>query len=66
MASWILDNIGSGSGLLPDGTKPLSEPTMTYSQLDSQEQTSVKCVSKYNSFHSGKKQLKMQNDNHIV
>ena len=26
----ILDNIGSGKGLLPDGTKPLPEPMLTY------------------------------------
>ena len=25
-------NIGSGNGLLPDGTKPLSEPMLTYHQ----------------------------------
>ena len=28
----ILDNIGSGDGLLPDGTKPLPEPMLTYHQ----------------------------------
>ena len=26
----ILVNIGSGNGLLPDGTKPLAEPMLTY------------------------------------
>ena len=26
------DNIGSGNGLLPDGTKPLPEPMLTYHQ----------------------------------
>ena len=25
-------NIGSGNGLLPDGTKPLPEPWLTYRQ----------------------------------
>ena len=25
---WV--NIGSGNGLLPDGTKPLPEPMLTY------------------------------------
>ena len=30
MATEILDNIGSGNGLLPDGTKPLPEPMLTY------------------------------------
>ena len=28
MALWV--NIGSGNGLLPDGTKPSPEPMMTY------------------------------------
>ena len=28
---WV--NIGSGNGLLPDGTKPLPEPMLTYHQL---------------------------------
>ena len=32
MASWIWVNIGSGNGLLPDGTKPLPEPMLTYHQ----------------------------------
>ena len=27
-----LVNIGSGNGLVPDGTKPLSEPMLTYHQ----------------------------------
>ena len=32
MALEILVNTGSGNGLLPDGTKPLREPMLTYSQ----------------------------------
>ena len=28
--NWV--NIGSGNGLLPDGTKPLPEPILTYHQ----------------------------------
>ena len=32
MVSWILVNIGSGNDLLPDGTKPLPEPMLTYDQ----------------------------------
>ena len=32
MATEILDNIGSGNGLLTDGTKPLPEPMLTYHQ----------------------------------
>ena len=30
MATQIWANIGSSNGLLPDGTKPLPEPTLTY------------------------------------
>ena len=30
MATWNLVNIGSGNGLLPDRTKPLPEPMLTY------------------------------------
>ena len=32
MAAGIQVNIGSGNGLLPDGTKQLPEPMMTYYQ----------------------------------
>ena len=32
MALEILVNIGSGNGLLPDGTKPLPEPMLTNDQ----------------------------------
>ena len=32
IASWNWVNIGSGNGLLPDGTKPLPEPILTYHQ----------------------------------
>ena len=32
MATKIWVNIGSGNGLLPDGTKPLPEPMLTYHQ----------------------------------
>ena len=28
MSSWILVSIGSGNGLLPDGTKPIPEPML--------------------------------------
>ena len=34
MASEILVNTGSGNGLLPDGTKPLSESMLTYHRWD--------------------------------
>ena len=30
MVTEIWVNIGSGNGLLPDGTKPLPEPMLTY------------------------------------
>ena len=30
MARAIWVNIGSGNGLMPDGTKPLPEPVLTY------------------------------------
>ena len=32
MVTEIWVNIGSGNGLLPDGTKPLPEPMLTYHQ----------------------------------
>ena len=32
MVSWALVDIGSGHGLFPDGTKPLSELILTYHQ----------------------------------
>ena len=32
MATEVWVNIGSGNGLLPDGTKPLPEPMLTYHQ----------------------------------
>ena len=39
MVTEIWVNIGSGNGLLPDGTKPLPEPMLTYHQQDSVEIT---------------------------
>ena len=30
MAAYMLVNIGSGNSLVPDGTKPLPEPMLTY------------------------------------
>ena len=32
MVTWIWVNIGSGSGLVPSGNKPLPEPMLTYDQ----------------------------------
>ena len=54
MASWILVNIGSDNDLLPDGTKPLREPPLTYHRLDPKQQTSLKTESNYNNFQSRK------------
>ena len=34
MATEIWVNIGSGNGLMPDGTKPLPEPMLTNDQWD--------------------------------
>ena len=34
MVTEIWVNIGSGNGLVPDGTKPLSEPMLTHHQRD--------------------------------
>ena len=31
--SWILVNTGLGNGLLPDGSKPLPKPVLTYQQV---------------------------------
>ena len=36
---WVIT--GSDNGLLPDGTKPLPEPMVTYCQLDPKEPTKV-------------------------
>ena len=30
MASWVFVNIGTGNDLLPDGTKPISDPMLTH------------------------------------
>ena len=35
MVTWDLVNIGSGNGLVPDSTKPLPEPILTYRLLRS-------------------------------
>ena len=34
MATQILVNIGKGNGLLPDGTKQLPEPMLTYRKYE--------------------------------
>ena len=50
MATWILVNTGSGNGLLPDGTKPLPEPVLTYHDNDNDnEYVLLPCsIYKYN------------------
>ena len=35
--SWKSDSMGSDNGLVPDGTKPLSDPMMAYDQENPQE-----------------------------
>ena len=44
--------IGSGNGLLPDGTKPLPEPMLTYHYRDSVPFTWEQFHSEYPSYHS--------------
>ena len=39
MVSWNFVNIDSDNGLVPDSTKPLSEPMVTYCQLDTKQRT---------------------------
>ena len=50
------------------GTKPLSEPMLTYIQLDPQKQNSVNFESKYKSYHSRKCIWKccLRNSSHFV
>ena len=40
-------NIGSGNGLVPDGTKPLPDPMLTYHQLISYEASSCQILTLY-------------------
>ena len=47
----ILVNFGSSNESLPDGTKPLNEPTLTYYEFDPHQEISVKLESKSNDFH---------------
>ena len=37
----VLVDIDSGNGLLPDGTKPLPKPMLTFFSLDPPEQTAL-------------------------
>ena len=50
MASYIWVNIGVGNGCCLFAAKPLTEPMLTYCQLDALEQTSVKFESKHKYF----------------
>ena len=56
MATQILVNIGSGNGLLPDGTKPLPEPMWTYHQQGLVQFTEGNLTS-YNPSHQSLKLL---------
>ena len=51
IATYVWVNIGSGNGLLPEGTKPLPKPMLTYHQLGSAaitwEQFHSECQSYY-------------------
>ena len=47
MATKIWVNIGSGNGLVPDGTKPLPEPMLTYHQSDPMTITWRQCHRSY-------------------
>ena len=49
---WV--NIGSDNGLRLDGAKPLSEPVLTYCQLEFKEHSSMKFYLKFKYFHSQK------------
>ena len=51
MVSLILVVIGSNNGLVPDGTKPLPEPMLTYCQQDPQGYISIKFCSKFKYLH---------------
>ena len=51
------------------GTKPLSKAMLTYCQLDSNEQTSMKVEARYKPFHSRKCMIwkhRLQNGGHFV
>ena len=50
MASEIVANLVSGYGSLPDGTKHLSEPIITSSELNTEEQTTMEYQSKDTKF----------------
>ena len=51
-----------------EGTKPLPEPMLTYSQSAHNKQASVKLEAKYNNFLSGKRiqNYHLQNKGHFV
>ena len=53
-----MDNIGSGNGLMPDGTKPSPEPILTCHQEDHEEHISEhflqECFWEYSSKSNGK------------
>ena len=54
----IWDNVGSGNGLLPDGTKPSPDPLLAYFQYNTLEHGSVhvhwyrSCSDDWNAFEN--------------
>ena len=53
MASRIFVNIGSGNGLLPDGTKPLPEPKLTFVDIRQACFTRIAAIAKLPLFQRG-------------
>ena len=47
MAIGISVNIGSGKGLLPDGTKPLLEPMLTNDQWSQKNTSDIYCWNEF-------------------
>ena len=50
MATQMCVNIGSGNGLMPNGTKPLPELMLTYGQSDSVALTQDQFHRKYSTY----------------
>ena len=68
MHHWILSALIQIMACCLFGTKPLSKPMLGYSQLNPEEQTSMKFQSKYKTFHSRKWIWKyhLRNGGHFV
>ena len=52
MDTQIYVNTGSGNGLLPDGTKPLPEPTLTFHSPESNFTASAQAIIRHNNFEN--------------